>query len=76
MLSHGPQQLFAESRSRDLFSPSHGFQQLFEYFSFNKAGKQRIEVKQATSQYNLEGIHAFAIHIEKAELDIEKIMDN
>ena len=47
--------------------------QLFEYFSFNKAGKQRIEVKQATSQYNLEGVHAFSIKIQKANLDFEKM---
>ncbi len=46
------------------------------YFFFNSPGTHRLEVRQATSQYNLEGIHAFAIHIEKAELDIEKIMDN
>ena len=47
--------------------------QLFDYFSFNKAGKQRIEVKQATSQYNLEGVHAFSIKIQKANLDFEKM---
>lgn len=47
--------------------------QLYEYFPFSKAGKQRIEVKQATSQFNLEGIHAFAIDIKKADLDFEKM---
>ena len=46
------------------------------YFYFNTPGKQRLEVQQATSQYNLEGIHAFAIHIEKAEMDVEKLKEN
>lgn len=46
------------------------------YFYFNTPGKHRIEVQQATSQYNLEGIHAFKIHIEKAEMDVEKLKEN
>jgi gliding motility-associated lipoprotein GldH len=46
------------------------------YFYFNTPGKHRIEVQQATSQYNLEGIHAFKLHIEKAELDIDKLKEN
>ena len=47
--------------------------QLYEHFPFSKAGKQRIEVKQATSQFNLEGVHAFAINIKKADLDFDKM---
>ena len=47
--------------------------QLYEYFPFSKAGKQRIEVKQATSQFNLEGVHAFYISIKKADLDFDKM---
>ena len=50
--------------------------QLYEYFPFSKSGKQRIEVKQATSQYDLEGIHAFAINIKKADLDFEKMRND
>jgi hypothetical protein len=49
---------------------------LYEYFAFNKAGKQRIEVRQATSQYNLEGIHSFGITIKKVELDFEKMRNS
>ena len=51
-------------------------QRVYEYFPFSKAGKQRIEVRQATSQFNLEGIHAFGIDIQKADLDIEKMRND
>jgi hypothetical protein len=47
--------------------------QLYEYFPFSKPGEQRIEVRQATSQFDLEGIHSFSIDIKKAELDFEKM---
>ena len=50
--------------------------QLYEYFPFSKTGKQRIEVRQATSQYNLEGIHSFRITIQKANLDFEKMRND
>ena len=46
---------------------------LYDFFPFSKTGKQRFEVKQATSQFNLEGIHSFAINIQKADLDFEKM---
>ncbi len=49
---------------------------LYEYFPFSKGGKQRIEVRQATSQFNLEGIHSFTIDIQKAELDFEKMRND
>lgn len=51
----------------------HITQRIYEYFPFSKAGKQRIEVRQATSQFDLEGIHAIDISIQKADLDIEKM---
>ena len=47
--------------------------QLYEYFPFSKTGKQRIEVRQATSQFDLEGIHSFSIDIQKVDLDFEKM---
>jgi len=47
--------------------------QLYEYFPFSKTGIQRIEVRQATSQFDLEGIHSFKISIKKADLDFEKM---
>ena len=45
----------------------------YEYFSFNQAGTYRYEVKQATSQYDLEGIHSFKVHIEEAKIDLDKL---
>lgn len=39
------------------------------YFTFNKSGTYRYEVKQATSQYDLEGVRAFSVHIEEAKLE-------
>ena len=46
------------------------------FFFFNQNGTHRIEVRQATSQYDLEGIHSYGIRIEKADLDLEKIASN
>ncbi len=39
------------------------------YFSFNSRGTHRIEVGQATSQYDLEGIHSIRLNIYQVELD-------
>ena len=39
------------------------------FFSFNSLGQHRMEVGQATSQYDLEGIHALQLHIYKVDLD-------
>ena len=39
------------------------------FFSFNSKGKHRLEVGQATSQYDLEGIHSLGVNIYKVELD-------
>ena len=39
------------------------------FFSFNTTGEHRMEVGQATSQYNLEGIHSLELNIYKVELD-------
>ena len=39
------------------------------YFSFNSTGRHHIEVKQTTSQYDLEGIHSITISVTKAKLD-------
>ena len=49
---------------------------LYEYFPFSKGGKQRIEVRQATSQFDLEGIHSFTLSIKKADLDFEKMRNS
>lgn len=39
------------------------------FFSFNSKGEHRMEVGQATSQYDLEGIHSLQLRIYKVELD-------
>ena len=39
------------------------------YFSFNAKGTHRMEVGQATSQYDLEGIHSLQLNIYKVALD-------
>lgn len=39
------------------------------FFSFNTKGKHRIEIGQATSQYDLEGIHSIEMDIYKVKLD-------
>ncbi len=39
------------------------------FFSFNSNGDHRMEVGQATSQYDLEGIHSIQLKIYKVELD-------
>ena len=39
------------------------------FFSFNSTGTHRIEVAQATSQYDLEGIGSFRLTIENTEID-------
>ena len=50
--------------------------QLYEFFPFSKSGLHRIEVRQATSQFDLEGIHSFSLTIKKADLDFEKMRNN
>lgn len=39
-----------------------------EYFYFNTKGRQRIEVKQATSNYELHGISALTLTVKKSDL--------
>ena len=39
------------------------------FFSFNSTGTHRVEIAQATSQYDLEGINSFRLTIENTELD-------
>lgn len=40
------------------------------YFSFNSRGEHRMEIGQATSQYDLEGIHSIRLAIEKAPMEL------
>lgn len=46
-------------------------QRIRSYFSFNGKGEHRMEIGQATSQYDLEGIHAIGLQIEQAPLDYD-----
>lgn len=39
------------------------------FFSFNGKGSHRIEIGQATSQYDLEGVHSIEMDIYKVKLD-------
>lgn len=39
------------------------------YFSFNHEGVHRLSVKHTTPQYNLEGIHALTVTVERTEVD-------
>ncbi|MBP5677152.1 MAG: hypothetical protein J6W88_01490 [Bacteroidales bacterium] len=43
------------------------------YFSFNHEGTHRVELGQATSQYDLEGIHSVRLTLDKTKLDLDKI---
>ena len=44
-------------------------QHIRTYFSFNAKGEHRMEVGQATSQYDLEGVHSMGLNIYKVDLD-------
>ena len=41
------------------------------YFTFNQKGTYSYQVKQGTSQYDLEGVRAFHVRIEEAQLDYD-----
>lgn len=43
------------------------------YFSFNSRGTNKIEVAQATSQYDLEGVHSLGVYIEKTSVDYDNL---
>ncbi len=55
--------------------PDAGYRQVTgrirNYFSFNSRGSHRFQVKQRTSQYDLEGVHSLAVTITKAKLNYE-----
>lgn len=48
-------------------------QRIRSYFSFNTKGTHRIDIAQATSQYDLEGVRMFGVQIVKAKLDYDKL---
>ena len=48
-------------------------QQIRSFFSFNRKGTHRLEIGQATSQYDLTGVHSLRVSIEKAEIDYESL---
>ena len=44
-------------------------QNIRPFFSFNSKGTYRMEIGQATSQYDLEGVESFRLLIRRAEID-------
>lgn len=42
---------------------------IHNFFTFNQRGTYRYEIKQATSQYDLEGVRALHVRIEEAKLE-------
>lgn len=50
-------------------------QNIRPFFTFNTKGTYRMEVGQATSQYDLEGIHSFRLDIERTEIDYKALDD-
>ena len=41
------------------------------YFSFNNKGTHHLRVSQATSQYDLEGIHSVTLNVTRAKVDYD-----
>ena len=48
-------------------------QTIRSFFSFNRKGEHRLEIGQATSQYDLDGVHSLKVTISKAELDYKDL---
>ena len=48
-------------------------QNIREYFSFRGKGTHRLEIGQATSQYDLEGVRSMHVTIAKAEIDYDDL---
>lgn len=48
-------------------------QQIRSFFTFNRKGAHRMEIGQATSQYDLTGVYTLRVRIEKAEIDYESL---
>ena len=44
-----------------------------EFFSFNRSGSYRLEVAQATSQYDLTGVQKLRVVVEETDIDYEKL---
>lgn len=45
------------------------------FFSFNSKGTYRMEIGQATSQYDLDGVESFRLLISRAEIDYKGLND-
>ena len=50
-------------------------QNIRPFFTFNKKGTYRMEVGQATSQYDLEGLLSFRLDIERTEVNYKALDD-
>ena len=45
------------------------------FFSFNSKGTYRLEIGQATSQFDLDGLYSFRLDIERTEIDYKALDD-
>ena len=50
-------------------------QNIRPFFTFNSKGSYRMEVGQATSQYELEGLYSLRLDIERTEIDYKALDD-
>lgn len=50
-------------------------QNIRPFFTFNNKGTYRMEIGQATSQYDLEGFHSFRLSIERTDIDYKALDD-
>ena len=45
------------------------------FFTFNSAGTYRMDIGQATSQYDLDGVYSLRLDIERTEIDYKALND-
>ncbi len=50
-------------------------QNIRPFFTFNTQGTYRMEIGQATSQYDLEGIRSFRLLVQRTEIDFKGLKD-
>lgn len=48
-------------------------QNIRPYFTFNSKGTYRMEIGQATSQYDLDGVESLRLIVERTEVDLEAL---
>ncbi len=48
-------------------------QNIRPFFTFNAKGDYRMEIAQATSQYDLEGVRSFRLNVQRTEIDFSAL---